>query len=133
MLILMFAIHSYGTEQAIAKALKKSGVPRKELFITTKLWNNKHRPEDVETGLDDSLKNLGLEYVDLYLMHYPIAFEPGAEMFPKDKEGNSKIANIDYVEVRLSPSSASPQHRSFTPDRYQDSPFRNRRIKAWKN
>jgi len=43
-------------------------VPREELFITTKLWNNSHHPDDVEPALEASLKDLGVDYVDLYLM-----------------------------------------------------------------
>jgi alcohol dehydrogenase (NADP+) len=58
----------YGTEPAVGDAIKQSGVPRKEIFITTKLWNNSHAPEDVEPAMDASLKDLGTDYVDLYLM-----------------------------------------------------------------
>jgi aryl-alcohol dehydrogenase-like predicted oxidoreductase len=58
----------YGTEPAVGAAIRKSGVPRNEIFVTTKLWNNKHHPDDVEGALDASLKDLGMDYVDLYLM-----------------------------------------------------------------
>ncbi|EGE00434.1 aldehyde reductase [Trichophyton tonsurans CBS 112818] len=89
----------YGTEAAVGKAIKKSGVPREELFITSKLWNNKHKPEDVEKAIDDSLKNLGISYLDLYLMHWPVAFAPGDEVFPKDSSGKMKVVDIDYVDT----------------------------------
>jgi diketogulonate reductase-like aldo/keto reductase len=68
------------------------------LFITTKLWNNSHKPEDVEPALDASLKDLGMDYIDLYLMHWPSAFKPGPEMMPK-VDGKMQTADIDYVDT----------------------------------
>ena len=61
----------YRNETEVGAGIKKSGVPRENIFITTKLWNSKHEPEDVEAALDESLRDLGVEYVDLYLMHWP--------------------------------------------------------------
>ncbi|MFI9102397.1 aldo/keto reductase [Streptomyces fildesensis] len=61
----------YGNEEGTGKAIAASGVPREELFITTKLWNNAHGFDQALAAFDDSLAKLGLDYVDLYLIHWP--------------------------------------------------------------
>ena len=58
------------------------------MFIATKLWNNNHRPERVKPAFEASLKKLQLDYVDLYLIHTPFAFQPGDEQDPRDANGN---------------------------------------------
>ena len=89
---------SYGTEKAVGNGARKSGVPREEIFITTKLWNNKHHPDDVAPALQESLDDLGMEYVDMFLIHWPVAWKRGDELFPKE---NGKLVqeNIDIVDV----------------------------------
>jgi diketogulonate reductase-like aldo/keto reductase len=62
----------YGNERGVGEAIRSSGVPRGELFITTKVWNNDMRADRVEAALTESLERLGLDYVDLYLLHWPI-------------------------------------------------------------
>lgn len=52
--------------------MRKSDVPRSEVWLTGKLWNTNHAPEDVEAGLDKTLKDLGTDYLDLFLMHWPV-------------------------------------------------------------
>ncbi|KUI68415.1 hypothetical protein VM1G_04643 [Cytospora mali] len=89
----------YGTEAAVAKGIKKSGVPRERIFITTKLWNNAHHPDDVEKAFDASLKDLDTDYVDLFLIHWPVAFARGDQPFPKDSNDKPKTENIDYVDT----------------------------------
>lgn len=62
---------AYGNEEAVGKAIKASGVPREELFITTKLWISDFSYEGAKAAFNESLRKLDLDYVDLYLLHQP--------------------------------------------------------------
>src|ERR1700689_4739876 len=72
---------------AIEDLLADNVVRREDLFVTTKLWNNNHRPERVTSALQKSLDRLGLDHVDLYLVHTPFAFRPGDDQDPRDAHG----------------------------------------------
>ncbi|KAA9136015.1 aldo/keto reductase, partial [Microbacterium caowuchunii] len=61
----------YGNEEGVGRAIAASGIPRDELFITTKLWNDRQAGDDPRRALEESLTKLGLEHVDLYLVHWP--------------------------------------------------------------
>ncbi|WES64883.1 aldo/keto reductase [Microbacter sp. GSS18] len=61
----------YGNEEGVGAAIAASGIPRDELFITTKLWNDRHDGEEPHAAIAESLAKLGLEHVDLYLVHWP--------------------------------------------------------------
>ena len=75
--------------EVLSAALAAGTVVREDIFVTTKLWNTNHRPERVGPALKDSLDRLGLDYVDLYLMHTPFAFAPGDDQDPRDENGNT--------------------------------------------
>ena len=62
----------YRNEEAVGRAVRDSGIPRDQLFVTTKVWNDDMRADRVEAAFDESLQRLGLEYVDLVLLHWPI-------------------------------------------------------------
>jgi diketogulonate reductase-like aldo/keto reductase len=85
------AAERYRNEAEVGAALKElfaaGTVRRDELFVTTKLWNNNHRPERVKPAQQASLDRLGLEAVDLYLVHTPFAFRPGDDQDPRDPHG----------------------------------------------
>jgi alcohol dehydrogenase (NADP+) len=80
---------AYNNEDVVGSAMREAfeagTVRREELFVTTKLWNNNHRPERVGPALDASLRRLQLDYVDCYLIHTPFAFRPGDEQQPRDE------------------------------------------------
>jgi 2,5-diketo-D-gluconate reductase A len=61
----------YGNEEGVGAAIARSGIPRNELFITTKLWNDRHDGDEPRAAIAESLDRLGLEQVDLYLVHWP--------------------------------------------------------------
>ncbi|KAK2575284.1 hypothetical protein KPH14_008136 [Odynerus spinipes] len=93
----------YQNEQEIGTAvqakIKDGTVKREDLFITTKLWNNRHKEENVVAACKKSLENLGLTYIDLYLMHWPFAFQEGEELIPRDKDGKLVLSDTDYIET----------------------------------
>jgi alcohol dehydrogenase (NADP+) len=82
----------YRNEREVGDALRaglaSAGLTREDIFVTTKLWNNNHRPERVEPAFEASLERLGLDYIDLYLIHTPFAFQPGDEQDPRDENGD---------------------------------------------
>ena len=63
----------YGNEADVGRAIKASGIPREQIFVTTKLWNDDCRKNRQKQGFAESLRRLGLDYIDLYLIHWPVA------------------------------------------------------------
>jgi aryl-alcohol dehydrogenase-like predicted oxidoreductase len=86
------ASERYRTEKEVGEAMKEvfaaGDVKREDVFVATKLWNTNHRPERVKPAFEASLRKLQLDYVDLYLIHTPFAFQPGDEQDPRDAGGN---------------------------------------------
>lgn len=87
----------YGNEaeigEAFADLFARGVVKREDLWVTSKLWNDRHLPADVAPAIEESLERLGLDYLDLYLIHWPVAHKPGVVM-------------PDSAEGQLSPSEA---------------------------
>jgi alcohol dehydrogenase (NADP+) len=81
----------YRNEQAVGDAMqemfKAGAIERKDVFVTTKLWNSNHRPERVKPAFEASRQRLQVDHVDCYLIHTPFAFQPGDDQEPKDERG----------------------------------------------
>jgi len=91
----------YKNEKEIGQALRQSfndfKLKRSDIWITSKLWNTCHRPEHVKSACEITLRDLGLDYLDLYLIHWPIAFQyHPTDTHPKDDSGKIKL---DYVPL----------------------------------
>lgn len=93
----------YGNERQIGASLKAivdSGVPRNELFVTSKLWNNRHGEADVVPAFEQSLHDLGLDYLDLYLVHWPFPnhHAPGVDVTSRAHDAQPYL-HENYMKV----------------------------------
>lgn len=83
----------YRNEDVVGRAMRQAfeagTLRREDLFVTSKLWNNNHRPERVGPALEASLRRLQLDHLDCYLVHTPFAFPPGDEQQPRDEHGRA--------------------------------------------
>ena len=91
---------AYGNEESVGQGIRESGIPREELFITTKLWNQNHSYELALKTFDESMKKLGLDYLDLFLIHWPnpIAFR---DHWQKANADSWKAMEKLYEEGRI--------------------------------
>jgi len=92
----------YGNEKEVGEALvTKIGttIKREEVFIVSKLWNTCHEYKEVLPACQQTLKDLGVDYLDLYLIHWPISLMGGGDRFPRDEKGNLKYAKVDLLET----------------------------------
>ncbi|CAG9834682.1 unnamed protein product [Diabrotica balteata] len=93
----------YGSKPEVGATLKgklsDGRVKRKDIYITSKLWNSFHRPDLVEPAVRTTLKNLGLEYLDLYLIHWLFALKEDRDLFPVNADGST--AYSDGLPTRL--------------------------------
>jgi diketogulonate reductase-like aldo/keto reductase len=93
----------YQNEAEVGKAFKAAfdgGLKREDVWVTSKVWNNNHKADRVKIGLTKTLADLGLTYLDLYLIHWPYAFVQGDNMFPKDANGTMLYdESVDFTDT----------------------------------
>jgi 2,5-diketo-D-gluconate reductase A len=96
----------YGNEAGVGEAVRTSGLPRQDIFVTTKLWNDDHGYEATLKAFDASLRRLGLDYVDLYLIHWPV---PSKGKFLDSWKALEKLYRDKRVRA-IGVSNFKPQH-----------------------
>ncbi|CAN7993852.1 unnamed protein product, partial [Ixodes hexagonus] len=85
--------------RAIEEKIKEGVVERKDLWVTSKCWNTFHSKSKVLECCQLSLKRLRLDYLDLYLMHWPFGYQEGGEIFPRNQDGDIIFSDVDYLET----------------------------------
>lgn len=94
---------AYFNEQEVGKAVRDSGIPRNEIWVTSKLWLQDYAYEDAKKAIDLSLKKLGLDYIDLYLIHQPYGKvdEAWRAMVEAKKAGKIRSIGISNVTPKI--------------------------------
>ncbi len=108
----------YGNEDGVGQAVRTSEVPRDELFITTKLWNSDHGHDKTLRAFDASLRRLGMDYVDLYLIHWPVpeqdkyveTWKAMEEIYASGRAKAIGVSNfhIDHLDKLLASATVTP-------------------------
>jgi len=83
---------------AIKTKIDEGVVKREDLFITSKLWGTFHSQELVLPAIKKTLADLGLEYLDMYLIHWPVGLKEGGDLFPTDANGKFLLSGVDYLD-----------------------------------
>ncbi|XP_068843919.1 dihydrodiol dehydrogenase 3-like [Capricornis sumatraensis] len=95
--------HAYQNEEQVGQAIRSKiadgTVKREDIFYTSKVWSTSLRPELVRPALEKSLKDLQLDYVDLYIIHQPVALMPGEAIFPTDENGKPIFDSVDLCRT----------------------------------
>ena len=116
---------AYGNEESVGKGIRESGIDRKDLFVTTKLWNSNHSYKLTMRTFEESMNKLGLDYLDLFLIHWPnpVAFrdhwqEANAESWKAMEElyEAGKIRAIGVSNFRPHHYRRNPENRQGCPD-----------------
>ena len=94
---------AYGNEEAVGRAIRKSGIPREEIFVTSKLWVQDYGYEKGKAGLEQSLEKLGLDYLDLYLLHQPVGDVLGSWKALEEAYQDGKIRAIGVANFYPAP------------------------------
>lgn len=94
---------AYGNEAAVGRAIRKSGIPREEIFVTSKLWVQDYGYEKAKAGLERSLENLGVDYLDLYLLHQPVGDVLGAWKALEEAYQDGKVRAIGVANFYPAP------------------------------
>ena len=120
----------YGNEESVGRAVRESGVPREQVFVTTKLWNSDHGYEAALRAFEKSQRRLGLDYVDLYLIHWPVSQlrdESWRALVELQRRGSCRAIGVSNYTVRhldelLGGSSVVPDidQVEFNPFLYQE-------------
>lgn len=95
--------HIYGNEKEVGDGIQakivEGVIKREDIFVTSKLWNTFHRPDLVVNACKATVANLGINYVDLYLIHWPMGYKEDGAVFPFDDKGKVQYSTVDYVDT----------------------------------